>query len=73
LEPFSYSEITDFFLSIKPQHWCGFLEILKHVMGFCHCEVLLTPLIQVMGERDDFDIFSSGKQFFCLLAFYAMF
>jgi hypothetical protein len=72
LEPFSYSEISDFLFSIEPQHRCGFLEILKHVMGLCHCEVLLTPLIQIMRKGDDLDIISSSKQLFCLLAFNAM-
>jgi len=72
LEPFSYSEIPDFLLSIKPEDWCGFLKVLKDVIGFCKSEVLLSPLIEVMGERDDLDIISSSKQLFCLLAFYAM-
>jgi hypothetical protein len=41
-------------------------------MGLCHCEVLFTPLIQIMREGHDLDIISSSKQLFCLLAFNAM-
>ena len=72
LKPFSYSKITDFLFPVKPENRCGFLQILKHVMGFCQRHIFLMPLVQVMGEGDDLDIVSTNKQFLCLLTFYAM-